>query len=156
MCLVSQLYLTLCNPIDCSPPGSSVHGNSPGKNTGVVAMPSSRGSFQPRDWTQVSCIVGWFFTNSHKGSPTGVVSLSLLQPIFLTQESNHGLLHCRQILYQLNYQGKGFLMASPHVEVSLGTETMSPKISFVQCISDNTLHVLWSFILNWMSYKVVI
>ena len=62
MCLVAQLCLTLCNPIDCSPPGSSVHGNSPGKNTGVVAMPSSRGSFQPRDWTQVSCIAGGFFT----------------------------------------------------------------------------------------------
>ena len=36
---------------------------------------------------------------------TGVSSLSLLQGIFLTQESNRGLLHCRWILYQLNYQG---------------------------------------------------
>ena len=36
---------------------------------------------------------------------TGVGSLSLLQGIFLTQESNQGLLHCRQILYQLSYQG---------------------------------------------------
>ena len=32
-------------------------------------------------------------------------SLSLLQQIFLTQEPNQGLLHCRQILYQLSYQG---------------------------------------------------
>ena len=32
-------------------------------------------------------------------------SLSLLQQIFLTQELNWGLLHCRQILYQLSYQG---------------------------------------------------
>ena len=32
-------------------------------------------------------------------------SLSLLQEIFPTQESNQGLLHCRQILYQLSYQG---------------------------------------------------
>ena len=31
---VIQLCLTLCNPMDCSPPGSSVHGDSPGKNTG--------------------------------------------------------------------------------------------------------------------------
>ena len=30
-----QLYLTLCNPINCSPPGSSVHGIFPGKNTGM-------------------------------------------------------------------------------------------------------------------------
>ena len=35
MCSVSQLYMTLCTPMDCSPPGSSVHGDSPGKNTGV-------------------------------------------------------------------------------------------------------------------------
>ena len=35
MCLVSQLCPTLCDPLDCSPPGSSVHEDSPGKNTGV-------------------------------------------------------------------------------------------------------------------------
>ena len=35
MCLITQSCLTLCNPRDCSPPGSSVHGDSPGKNTGV-------------------------------------------------------------------------------------------------------------------------
>ena len=40
-----------------------------------------------------------------KPKNTGVGSLSLLQRIFLTQESNWGLLHCRQILYQLSYQG---------------------------------------------------
>ena len=34
-CLVAQSRPTLCNPIDCSTPGSSVHGDSPGKNTGV-------------------------------------------------------------------------------------------------------------------------
>ena len=33
--LVAQLCPTLCNPMDCSPPGSSVHGDSPGKNTEV-------------------------------------------------------------------------------------------------------------------------
>ena len=36
---------------------------------------------------------------------TGMGGLSLLQEIFLTQESNRGLLHCRWILYQLSYQG---------------------------------------------------
>ena len=36
---------------------------------------------------------------------TGVGNLSLLQRIFLTQESNRGLLNCKQILYQLSYQG---------------------------------------------------
>ena len=33
LCLVAQLCLTLCDPMACSPPGSSVHGDSPGKNT---------------------------------------------------------------------------------------------------------------------------
>ena len=39
------------------------------------------------------------------GKNTGVGSLSLLQQIFPTQESNRGLLYCRWILYQLSYQG---------------------------------------------------
>jgi len=48
--------------MDCSPPGSSVHEDSPGKITGVGAMPSSSESSQPWDQTQVSCITGEFFT----------------------------------------------------------------------------------------------
>ena len=40
------------------------------------------------------------------GKNTGVGSCSLLQGIFPTQGSNRGLLHCRQILYQLSHQGK--------------------------------------------------
>ena len=54
--------------MDCSLPGSSRHGDSPGKNTGV---------------------------HCH----------ALFQGIFPTQELNQSLLHCRQILYQLSYQG---------------------------------------------------
>ena len=68
-------------------------------------MPSSRGSSEPRDQTQVSQIVGGFFTSEPPGNPknTRVGSLSLLQGISPTQESNQGLLHCMQILYQLSY-----------------------------------------------------
>ena len=51
LCLVAQLCLALCDPMNCSLPGSPAQGDSPGKNTGLpwVAMPSSRGSSQPRD-----------------------------------------------------------------------------------------------------------
>ena len=59
-----QLCLIFCDPMDCSLPGSSVNGDSPGKNTGVDCC-------------------------------------ALLQRIFPAQESNRGLLNCRQILYQL-------------------------------------------------------
>ena len=72
-----------------------------------VAMPSSRGSSKPMDQIQVSSIAGSFFTIQPPGKPrnTGVGSLSLLQRNFLTQDSKWGLLHCRQILYQLSYPG---------------------------------------------------
>ena len=71
-----------------------------------VAFSFSRGSSQPRDQTQVSRITGGFFTScATTPKSTGVGSLSLLQWIFLTQESNQGLLHCRQVLYQLSYKG---------------------------------------------------
>ena len=65
--LVAQSCLTPCDPMDCSPSDFSVHGDSPGKNTGVGCH-------------------------------------SLLQGIFLTQWSNPGLLHCRQILYHLSHR----------------------------------------------------
>ena len=45
---------TICNPMDCSPPGSSVHGILQARILKWVAMPSSRGSSQPRDRTCVS------------------------------------------------------------------------------------------------------
>ena len=107
LCLVTQSRPALCDPVDCGPPGSSVHGDSPGKNTGVGCHAILRGgSSQPRDQTQVSHIAGRFFTSEPPGKPknTGVGSLSLLQRVFLTQELNQGLLHCRQILYQLSYR----------------------------------------------------
>ena len=51
-----QSCLTLCNPMDCSPPGSSVHGILQARILEWVAMPSSRGSSQPRDQTCVSYV----------------------------------------------------------------------------------------------------
>ena len=57
-----QSCQTLCDPMDYSPPGSSIHGDSPSKKTEWVAMPSSRGSSQPRNGIQVSYIAGRRFT----------------------------------------------------------------------------------------------
>ena len=45
LCLVAQSCLTLCNPMGCSPPGFSVHGDSPGKNTGVGCQAFLQGIF---------------------------------------------------------------------------------------------------------------
>ena len=55
-CLVTQSCLTLCNPVDCIPPGSSLHGISQARILEWVAISSSRGPSRSRAQTQVSCI----------------------------------------------------------------------------------------------------
>ena len=60
--LVAQLCLTLCDPVDCSPPGFSVHGILQARILEWIAIPFSRGFTQPGDQIQVSCIAGRFFT----------------------------------------------------------------------------------------------
>ena len=99
--------------------------NSPGQNSAVGSLSLLQGIFptqgsnlglldcnrilyqiEPRSPTlQVD-----FLPDEPQGKPknTGVGSLSLLQGIFPTQELNRDLLHCRQILYQLSYQGSSF------------------------------------------------
>ena len=91
--------------------------NSPGKNTevgchfllqGVFRTQGSNPGLKPRSPTlQADCLLA-----EPPGKPknTGMGSLSLLRGIFLTQKSNQGLLHCRQILYQLSYQGLNFCL----------------------------------------------
>ena len=61
-CLVAKSHLTLCDPMDCSSPGSSIHGISQARILEWVPISFSRGSSQTRDWTCiscVSCISGW-------------------------------------------------------------------------------------------------
>ena len=62
---------TLCNPMDCSPPGFSVHGILQARILEWVAMSSSRGSSRLRDWTHVSYIswIGRWVLYYHPGCP---------------------------------------------------------------------------------------
>ena len=57
-----SVVLILCDPMDCSLPGSSVHGIPQARTLEWVAIPFSKASSQPRDQTQVSHIAGRFFT----------------------------------------------------------------------------------------------
>ena len=68
-CLVAKLCLTLLRPMDCSPPGSSVHGISQARILEWVAISFSRGSSRPRDQTHIFCITGGFFTTEPPGKP---------------------------------------------------------------------------------------
>ena len=99
---------TVCNPMDCSLPGSSIHGILQARILEWSAFLFSRGSSQPRSPAlQVNSLLS---EPSGKSKSTGVGSLFLLQWIFPTQESNRCHLHCRQILYQLSYKGSPRIM----------------------------------------------
>ena len=107
LCLVAS---TLSNPKDCSLPGSSVHGDSPGKNTGMGSYALLQGIFttQGSNPGLPHCrqILYWL---SHQGSLTTLEWVAY--PFFRgstwprdqTMETQ-GLLHCRWILYHLSYQ----------------------------------------------------
>ena len=73
MCSVAQSCLTLCGPMDRSPPGSSAHGILQARILEQGAMPSSRASSRPRDLTHVSCVscIGRQILNHqhHPGKP---------------------------------------------------------------------------------------
>ena len=99
--LIVQSCLTICDPMGYSPPGSSVLGDSPGKNTGVGCHALLQGNLpNPGIEPRSSTLQADSLPSEAPGKPknTGVGSLSLLQGIFLTQEWNRALLHCSRIL----------------------------------------------------------
>ena len=85
---VAQSCLTLCHPVGCSPPGSSVHAILQARIQEWVAMPSSRGSSWPRDSTQVSCIAGRFFITEPPGKPHKMAFSHL--NINMSRQGNYG------------------------------------------------------------------
>ena len=99
---VTQSCLTLCDPMDYI-----IHGILQARILEWVAFLSpgdlANPGIKPRSPTlQADSLPA---EPQEKPKKTGVGTLCLLQWIFQTQESNQGLLHCRQILYQLSYQG---------------------------------------------------
>ena len=76
-CVISHFScLWLCDHMDHSPPGSSVHGIFLGKILEWVAMISSRGSSQPRHQIHISCIASGFFTAESWGKPNTMLNQS--------------------------------------------------------------------------------
>ena len=70
LCLVTQLCLTLSNPTDCSPPGSSVYGDSPGKNAEVGCHALLQGIFPTQGLNPGILHCRWIlYRLSHQGNP---------------------------------------------------------------------------------------
>ena len=85
LCLVTHQCPTLCDPMDCSPPGSSVHGDSPGKNTGVGCHALLQGIFptQGSNPHLLHCR-RILYRLSLQGSPFSLQSANQLQNIILS------------------------------------------------------------------------
>ena len=104
--LVTQSCPTLCNPMDCNLPGSSVHGDSPGKNTGVGCHALLQGIFPTQGSNLVLPYCRWIlYCLSHQGSTRILewIAYTFSSGTSQSRESNWGLLHCRWILQHLSY-----------------------------------------------------
>ena len=152
MCVLSPAWL-FCDPMDCGLPGFSVHG-----------------SFQARTlekwkWKSLSgvwlFVIPWTlqphgqFMEFSRPQNTGVGSLSLLQGIFLTCESNRGLLHCRQILYQLSYQGSSRTLEWVGISYSRGSSRSRDQTS-ISCIGRQILYHWAIHTLRLISWKLLV
>ena len=106
----AQLCPTLCVPMDYSPPGSSVHGIFQQEYWSGLPCPPPGDLPNPGIYSRSPALQADSLSSESPGKHknTGMGSLSLLQGIFPTQESNQGFLHCGCILYQLSYQGSPF------------------------------------------------
>ena len=67
--LVAKSCLTFCDPMNYSPPGFSVHGIAQARILVSVDISFSRGSYQPRDQTRVSCLTGRCYATEPPGKP---------------------------------------------------------------------------------------
>ena len=74
LCLVIQSCPTLCKPMDCSPPGSSVHRILPARILEWVAIPFLQGIFPTEGLNWVSCIASRFFAVQASGKPNFILS----------------------------------------------------------------------------------
>ena len=95
----TQLCPTLCNLMDCSPPGSSVHEIFQARILEWVAIPFSRGSSWPRDWTHVSWVGRWILYPWATQEAPATLFLNF-QSSFSPSISGHHL-HCCQFIFLL-------------------------------------------------------
>ena len=160
-CLVTRLSLTLCDPTDCSPPGSSVHGILQARIVEWAAIPFCRGSSQPRDQTHVSCTEGRFFTI---WASRGVDSLGYdsaiknkeLMPSTAPWMDLETVTPC-VILYQLSHQGSPRTLEWVAFPFSRGSSWARNRTS-VSCIAGGLFtswaaqEALWKLLLLLLSH----
>ena len=86
---------------------------------------------------------------------TGMGSLSLLQQIFLTQDSNRSLLHCRQLLYQLSYQGSHTICHVIDLDLFIITVRYFANFNCIRCLSESEATQLCLTLCNSMDCSLL-
>ena len=138
----------------CSPPGSSVHGILQARILEWVAIPFSRGSSPPRDWTRVSCIPGRFFITGATGEAPVEVKDAVKNPTrhrtvpttksCLPQNFNSAEVVLPRLLFFLDNPGPLYFQ---HFLYILWVKILSPplaqKISMVQRLKDSAVEEEW-------------
>ena len=144
LCLVAQSCLTLCNPMECSPPGPSVYGDSPGKNTGVACHALLQGIFPNQGLNPSLPHCRWLLYHlSHQGVPyiyTAIYSSICESPLL------------SKIAGTLDGCKKYILRQMLHIICSRRIETFLHNPKTIQCLKSHvrgkTLSKLGHFLLG--------
>ena len=151
--LFSHVWL-FCDTMDCSLPGSSVHGISQAKILDWVSISFSRGSSQPRDQTHVSCITGGFFITEPLGSlfsGNEVCKIPSSDDQIVVWLHNNLFMFCCHTQSLKGSAGDGILeVRVPSVSLWFSTPRKMQPILFTKIFNITSLHVL-SFLLEQLT-----
>ena len=162
---VAQSCPTPSNPMDCSPPGSSIHGIFQARVLEWGAIAFSCDAFRHTESHSVESDSLWphglYSPQNSPGQNNGVGTLSLLHGIFPAQGLNPGFPHCKRILYQLSHKGSPRMLEWVAYPFSSGSSEPRNQTR-VSCIAGrfftnwatrktNTNHALVIFQSKWLS-----
>ena len=128
----AQSCLTLCNPMDCSPPGFFVHGIFQARILEWVAISYSGGSFQPRDRTHI-CLLHLMHWQ--------VGSLPLAPPLLTSKYTSPAHTWCLLFLLHIS--------CSLHTSAHVPSHHFGPTVSWVNCSAAVVLH----FLCKWQTQE---
>ena len=155
--LVIQSCLTLCDPMDNSLPSSLPQGFSRQEYSSGLSCPPPGDLPNPGIKPRCLALQADSLPSEPTGKPknTGVGSLFLLQGIFLIQEANQGLLHGRQILYQLSYQGSSIKIISNYKDNKIFLKHKnSAKVPYHEPLKKALIDGISQLKKEWINYCI--
>ena len=139
--LVTQSCPTLCNPMDCSPPGSSVHGDSPGKNTGMGCHALLQGIFQTQGLNQGFLHCRQILQPLWKWKWSRLVVSDCLRPMDCSPPSSsvHGILQARILEWVAIFFSRGSSWPRDRTELIANSISEVPRHGGRNLCSERTV-----------------